>query len=53
MTWIQFVTACGTLLIDPSVALENEAVIAALKATKQSCDPQDDERVIEVLREQF
>ena len=46
MTQTQFTAICGELLIDPAIALENENVVAALKA-------KDDAKVRKVLESEF
>ena len=46
MTQTEFITLCLERTIYPELALENEAIVEALKA-------KDDERVIELLNNAF
>jgi len=46
MTQLQFIAKCEELTIAPSIALENEEIINALRA-------KDDALVIELLETQF
>lgn len=46
MTKTEFLTACGEVLIDPAIALENEAIRAALA-------DKDDSKVRQLLAEEF
>jgi hypothetical protein len=46
MTKIEFLTACGEYCIEPSIALENDAIIEALQS-------KDDAKVLELLATEF
>ena len=46
MTHSEFITLCNEHTIDPSLALENENIVEALKA-------RDDAQVVEVLTNEF
>jgi hypothetical protein len=46
MTKLEFLALCGEHNIEPAIALENDAIIEALKA-------KNDEQVIQILTEEF
>lgn len=46
MTKTEFMTLCQERTIDPSLALENDAIIEALQA-------KDDDKVVELLDNEF
>ena len=46
MTALEFLALCGEHNIEPAIALENDAIIEALKA-------KNDEQVIEILTKEF
>ena len=46
MTKFEFLALCGEHNIDPEIALENDAIIEALKA-------KNDEQVVEILTKEF
>jgi hypothetical protein len=46
MTKTEFMTLCQERTIDPSLALENDAIIEALQA-------KDDDKVVELLNNEF
>lgn len=46
MTKLEFLALCGEHNIDPGIALENDAIIEALKA-------KNDEQVIQILTKDF
>jgi hypothetical protein len=46
MTHLEFITLCNEHTIDPSLALENENIVEALKA-------RDDAQVVEILTNEF
>lgn len=46
MTRLEFVSLCGTYLIDPAIVLENEAIVKALKE-------RDDSKVIRLVKTKF
>lgn len=46
MTKLEFMAQCGERCIDPSIALENDDIVEALKA-------KDDAKVLELLDNEF
>ena len=46
MTKLEFLALCGEHNIEPAIALENDAIIVALKA-------KNDDQVLQILTEEF
>lgn len=46
MTKLEFIALCGEHGIEPSIALENDAIIEALQS-------KDDQKVVKLLTEEF